>query len=98
MIRLLQSFSNITPDLVARPEPTRPPKSWKMYEGKQGKEKISTDPRVNLFTKVTGMALVMFCFHHESVGCLVGQNGRGLRYLNSSESALSPRFLVTRHI
>jgi cytochrome P450 len=51
IIRLLQSFSNITLDLVARPESTCPPDSWKMYEGRQGKEKVRTDSHIALIIK-----------------------------------------------
>jgi cytochrome P450 len=51
MIRFLQSFSNITLDLVARPESTCPPDSWKTYEGRRGKEKVMTDTQGILVVK-----------------------------------------------
>ncbi|KIJ32051.1 hypothetical protein M422DRAFT_783590 [Sphaerobolus stellatus SS14] len=50
LIRLLQTFDNITLDLNAQPPASRAPESWKLAEGTQSQEKIIAKCHLTLYS------------------------------------------------
>ena len=99
MVRLLQTFSNITLDPSAQDPETHVPKAWAEFPGRKGKEKVWPKSHITLYMHVSNdLHLRLFAYSISMISRVVcGLKWRRLNPPSPSEGCMK-HFLIDHKV